>query len=272
MENEALITERLLGTAEYFGKEISKAVIALYLEALQPYSDDEIVGACTTAIRTLKFFPRVSDFVNIIEGDPESRAAVAWATLIKAMEDHGHYHTVAFKDGAIMSAVNAMGGWMRICEYTYDDLNYRQKEFDRLYRQFSRPGQVHPKSLMGWFEADNRSKGYLTGATTPWLIGTLGTVDAKKITSNRARLIESFPDEGDDNVYYDDDYQEEDNEDQADDIDVKQDRDARKRETPEDYLDRGDNFQRPGASFKGILDAIKPSAQDQRGRADGQRG
>lgn len=232
MENERLISERLLGTAEYFGKELSKSVMALYLEALQPYADADIVGACTTAIRTLKFFPRVSDFVDIIEGDPESKAAVAWATLIKAMEDHGHYHTVAFQDGAIMSAVNAMGGWTRICEYTYEELNYRQKEFDRLYRQFSRPGQVHPDRLMGWFEADNRSKGYLTGATTPRLIGTLGESEAKKVTSDQMNRLEFFP------INHD-----------AEEMDRGD-------------VDRGDNLQSPGKSPRVYLMPLSQDDQD----------
>lgn len=185
MNDERLIAERLLGLAEYFGKELSPATLDVYLEAFQAYDDRDIVNACTYVVKTLKFFPRVADFVEIIEGDPESKSAVAWRTLIKAIEDHGGYYSVRFDDGAIMAAVEAMGGWIQLCGLTYTDLKFRQKEFDSLYRQFLRRRDSYPDKLVGFFEADNRSKGYLDNIQVPRRVTSIGERSSLRLAPER---------------------------------------------------------------------------------------
>jgi hypothetical protein len=83
----------------------------------------------------------------------------------------GAYTSVCFDDGLIHAAIEDMGGWVKLCRSTTDDLGYLQKRFCDAYKAYAgREGDVSfPPMLAGEHDLSNIAKGY--GSTGPVLIG-----------------------------------------------------------------------------------------------------
>jgi len=164
--------KRLLALGEIWGKELSKVVMDIYWETLENYDIEDVKAAFNHIGKTSRFFPKPADFIEAIDGDAESRASLAWASLVDAIEIHGHGKSVRFDDPAIMSVVAAMGGWIELCQRP--DLKFRQREFSNLYRHFARNGHRHPGYLPGLVESENRLSGYVEHIPEPVAARAIG--------------------------------------------------------------------------------------------------
>lgn len=136
MQDKKRVMQNLISTAQYFERAMPDTVIEIYMTALKPFSDAAICDALNKSILTMKFFPKVAEIIEKIQGTiPSTKdcSAVAWSKLILAIERHGVWRSVVFQDAPIMAAVKAMGGWERVCEWQTPELNWRQKEFCELY-------------------------------------------------------------------------------------------------------------------------------------------
>ena len=137
--------------------EIKKEV---WVKVLKGYPAQKIMDACIVCIRTKRFFPRVSEMIEIIEGNIESEAELAWLTLKEKMERYGYYKSVSFPENIVIGAVvEAMGGWMKLFDIKEDEEKWVKKEFMKLYPILKKRGK-YPDRLIGRFELDNKQKGY----------------------------------------------------------------------------------------------------------------
>jgi len=160
MDNKAEVLKKTFNllSAE-FGEqnELKKEV---WVKVLKAYPAQKIMDACITCIRTKRFFPRVSEMIEIIEGNIESEAELAWLTLKEKIERYGHYLSVAFPENLVIGAVvEAMGGWIKINDMKDDEEKWIKKEFIKLYPILKKRG-VYPDRLIGQFELDNSNKGF----------------------------------------------------------------------------------------------------------------
>lgn len=125
-------------------------------------SDEQLIRAVGEYIDKGKFFPRISDIKEMIEGTLEDEVELAWGYLVEVIMREGYYNSVSFpKYPAVGATVEQMaGGW---CEFNdlfdNDKEKWIKKDFLRIYPIMKRRG-IFPNRLIGQFELDNLNKGY----------------------------------------------------------------------------------------------------------------
>ena len=178
MKNKQQFSEFMAAIGEIFDKEISVTLRKIYWETLKPYSDTQCKKAFEVALTTLKFFPKPSEILEIINGKETERSTLAWLRVHEAVKNIGPYESIDFTDDrAINSVIEAMGGWVQICQATLDEWKWKRKEFDGLYPTMAqRKNGDHPESLPGIVELENTGRGFTSPAV-------------KRITGEAARPL-----------------------------------------------------------------------------------
>ena len=147
------LLEAEYGEQNEFKKEV-------WVKVLKEYPAQKIMNACIECIRTKKFFPRVSEMIELIEGNIESESELAWLLLKEKMDKEGYYKSVSFPENpAIGAVVEAMGGWMPMFDIKVDEEKWVKREFLKMYPILKKRG-IYPDRLIGKFEADNIKLGY----------------------------------------------------------------------------------------------------------------
>jgi hypothetical protein len=164
---EKIMNRAALLTFQQRGKDW-RALITAMFEELGDFSLDSVRDAVAGHVRAEKFFPALADIVRRIEGGSETRAALAWAVVARAVTKLGRTASVRFPSPAYHYAIEQMGGWQKLCASLRDeDLPFRGREFARFFEAGERvaswgnePGKVRvPPYLMGWHEINNRRCG-----------------------------------------------------------------------------------------------------------------
>jgi len=153
---------------ENYGKSPSEGLLQLAFDLLANHEFDDIKRAVMTHLSTSPYVPKPADINNLIAGDPNSRKLEAWAKVESAIRRIGSYQTVVFDDPAIMVAIETMGGWIKLCEISDDELPFRRNEFTKLYSV--QPPTQWPSKLIGITEARNAGE-HPESVPAPLLIG-----------------------------------------------------------------------------------------------------
>jgi len=141
-----------------FSVKLSKDTSKIYWDILNKYDDNIIKKATIKCVKELKYFPKISEIIEAIEGNSTDEAELAWISLLDKIETVGHYQSVSFpKYPAIGAVIEALGGWLSICETTFDEEKWIKKEFIKLYPIIKKRGE-YPDKLIGQFELDNGNK------------------------------------------------------------------------------------------------------------------
>lgn len=156
--------------SEIHNRELSETLTEVYWKVLEPFSDEEAVGAINRAILTCKFFPKPAEIVELLTQKTEDRAALAWIEVEKAVRHIGNYQSVKFGDSVIHSCLEAMGGWYKVSEWSEDEMKWKRKEFEGLYKIMEKQ-KKHPVYLPGLMEIENRAKDFGNFVQKPVLIG-----------------------------------------------------------------------------------------------------
>lgn len=159
---------------ELFDKALSEHTVSLYWEALKDYSDQDIMKAFNVAAKSCRFFPKPVDLIECIDGEKSDKSLLAWEKVYKAISGVGAYESVQFDDPAIHSCIELMGGWPQLCQCKVDEIKWKQKEFENLYRVMSKR-EDHSGYLPGIFETDNAARGFKV-PTNVKMIGERGEV------------------------------------------------------------------------------------------------
>lgn len=146
--------------AELYGRAPADGALDMAYEALRDYGIHAIRRALTAHIRdpdSGRFAPKPADVIRHIDGDTESRALNAWSQVRAAIRRIGNYDSVVFDDPATMAIIEAMGGWIELCDSTAHELKFKQHEFVKRYIAFARrPPANYPGHLAGIIERHNR--------------------------------------------------------------------------------------------------------------------
>lgn len=184
--------------AEVFGREVSPVLTEVYWEIFRGYPDATFRKAVLLALKTLSFFPKPSDLLRILEGAPEDRALIAWQTLEKAIRTVGSWDSVRFDDPALSAAVEGLGGWTKVCEWTEEEMPFRRREFEQLYRVFADRRIPGPEWHPGWIEINNRAGGWLQYIPVPRAVSINAGEPAKGDATMNSRLEVTTGDTTDD--------------------------------------------------------------------------
>lgn len=167
----------LSALAEYYGRELSEGVIALYWQGLQQYPIDDIESAIGRHLQnpdTGQWMPKIADIVRMIDGTTQSAAAMAWAKVMRAVGSVGQFQSLAFDDALIHLAIDDLGGWPKLCQTAEAELPFLQKRFETNYRAYRQRGSdlpPHPRYLPGVCEMQNAAEGFRSDP--PRLVGDL---------------------------------------------------------------------------------------------------
>lgn len=146
---------------DYFGAKPSPGVAKLYFEAFKNWSVENFKRACSLICNSRVYpgLPKIPEIREMVEGKPEDQAALAYHTLIETIKRIGPWETVVFEDGAIGRAVEALGGWEQINEWSLDEWKFRKKDFEQFYLANLRSGRTEPITLYGAFDRINVASG-----------------------------------------------------------------------------------------------------------------
>lgn len=148
--------DKLTDQTRIFKKELFKKIIGVY-------PVEKIKEMSIKIIRTRKYnsFPKIAEMVEVIEGNKEKEAELAWLYLLRKMDNEGYYQSVKFPEyPAVAGVVEAFGGWPKLYEDMTDkEEKWIKKEFIKVY-PIIKEGGTYPEYLPGFFELSNAAKGY----------------------------------------------------------------------------------------------------------------
>jgi len=164
----------LAGIADYYGKELSNGVIALYWQGLQAYDIEAVEKALwehTQNPDAGQFMPKIADITRTMQGRTQDQAAIAWAKVDAAVRRIGSYADVVFDDPLIHRVIVEMGGWIWLGTQVEHEWPFIAKRFEAMYRGYRVRGELpeYPPALIGLANAYNALEGYT--AQTAMLVG-----------------------------------------------------------------------------------------------------
>ncbi|WP_300157092.1 DUF6475 domain-containing protein [Solidesulfovibrio sp.] len=154
----------MLGLADNFGAELSANGLEMRFEAMKAFSLDQVRQASMAILATRKFqkMPTVAEFLEHLQGGScDDKAEVEAGKVIRAIEQHGGYTSVAFDDPVTQAVIaQGFGGWAKMCEeLSAAEEKWFRKDFAKMYAAYARQRVEVFGHLPGRFElmaaADN---------------------------------------------------------------------------------------------------------------------
>jgi len=167
-------SEMLTYVGALYGRDVSPGVIDLYWSALQQFDLSAVRQALDRHVKSPdagQYMPKPADLIRMMGGTSSDAAMQAWAKVERAIRTVGGHESVVFDDPLIHRAIDDIGGWIKLCAVLEDDLPFRARDFQALYRGFAMRREIppYPRQLIGRFEAQNRMAGQQVAE--PVLIG-----------------------------------------------------------------------------------------------------
>lgn len=185
---------------EYYKADLSPAVIALYFEDLGYLDASELKRGLRELRQSRKYsnMPTIAEILEAIEGDFESKAQLALDELIYAINKYGTDRSVCFSNKAIMSVVNAAGGWEAVGNLEGKEWeDFKKWEFKKLYKTYSKPNQTAPAYLVGKHERKNSFNGKTNKFDKIYFIGEYKEpMSLIEFKAERAAAIQNKPNVG----------------------------------------------------------------------------
>ena len=170
-QDKGKFREMMMTAGEVYGREITKPLLQVYFAALAALTIDQAQAAMMAHMQNPdngQFFPKPADLLRAVSGTSkqqaaavEDRASIAWACIERDIRRIGSYGTLKLDDKQALATVKAMGGWRELCMCDEDKLEWKRKEFIRMYETFERtPLEALPASLPGLIElSDHKASG-----------------------------------------------------------------------------------------------------------------
>lgn len=162
-EDKRAFFDLMMAAGEVYGREVTQPMAAIYFSALANVSIEQVKNAMMAHMQNPdsgQFFPKPADLIKQMTGTTkqqdaaiEDRAAIAWACIERDIRRIGSYGTLKLDDKQALATVKAMGGWQSICQTETSKMEWKRKEFIRMYETFERmPLDALPSSLPGRIE------------------------------------------------------------------------------------------------------------------------
>ena len=159
-EDKRAFFDLMMAAGEVYGREVTQPMAAIYFSALANVSIEQVQEAMMAHMQNPdsgQFFPKPADLIKQMTGTTkqqdaaiEDKAAIAWACIERDIRRIGSYGTLKLDDKQALATVKAMGGWQSICQTETSKMEWKRKEFIRMYETFERmPLDALPSSLPG---------------------------------------------------------------------------------------------------------------------------
>lgn len=175
--------------------------IGLMFRNLSIYTLDQIKDAVSALLRKCKYKMTIADIVGYIDSTEQEQSLAAWDLFIRVVEVVGSDDSVRFPNPAFHYVIERMGGWERVANYfdrLSDDVReFRKKDWRSAYETGLRKASWSPERgkvavapyLIGFFERDNREKGFPEGIPDILLIHTGKYVKREEIGAGILPLV-----------------------------------------------------------------------------------
>ena len=162
-QDKSVFRDMMMAAGEVYGREITKPLLQMYFAALAQIGIEQVQAAMMAHMQNPdsgQFFPKPADLIKQMIGTTkqqdaaiEDKAAIAWACIEQDIRRIGSYGTLKLDDKQALATVKAMGGWQSICQTEISKMEWKRKEFIRMYETFERmPLDALPSSLPGRIE------------------------------------------------------------------------------------------------------------------------
>ena len=166
-QEKAAFRDMMMAAGEVYGREITKPLLQVYFAALSQCGIEQVQGAMMAHMQNPdsgQFFPKPADFIRQMSGTSkqqeaaiEDKASMAWACIERDIRRIGSYGTLKMDDKQALAAVKAIGGWQSLCQTETSKMEWKRKEFIRMYETFERtPLDALPASLPGRIEMSEK--------------------------------------------------------------------------------------------------------------------
>lgn len=144
----------LLALGVTFGVPVDKPLLAAYWQFLRGLDLQAFGVAVEAAGRTLKWFPKPAELLDLAGAGATARkaaAAEAWEAVCVAMGRYDYTMSVDF--GPLVNAViRNLGGWQALCGKSLRELVWERKKFEEVFELFGTSrAQLRGEPLQGRF-------------------------------------------------------------------------------------------------------------------------
>ena len=161
-------------TGELYNIKPSKMAVELAFNSLSDFDLKDVARAIHFHIQNPdsgRFMPKPADIIKQIKGDTKTQSLTGWSQVEYAISRVGKYRSVTFDDPITMRVIEEMGGWIKICTTTTDEMPFVRNEFTARYSGYSVRGvDSYPARLLGIADAEN-IKDHPDHVEPPMLIG-----------------------------------------------------------------------------------------------------
>lgn len=162
-EDEPKFAELVSEVIGFYGRDVSDFQMEVWWETCRRYEFADVRRAfslhCQDPDRG-QFPPKPADLTRILQGSGGDRSLRAWAQVERTIRTVGPYQSLVFDDPVTHAVIEEMGGWIRLCEVTDDDLPFRAAEFRKRYQGYALTGPKRfPPKLTGITEHLNAQQG-----------------------------------------------------------------------------------------------------------------
>ena len=159
--------EIMMAAGEVYNREITKPLLKIYFAALSDLTIRQVNDAVMQHIKSTdtaaSFFPKPAEIIKRAFGSDEDgkrriedRANMAWSVILGKISSIGSYGNLEIEDKQALAAVKGIGGWQALCMCTYEQLDWKKKEFIRAYDCYERTPVEHlPQGLPGLHDIEN---------------------------------------------------------------------------------------------------------------------
>lgn len=152
----------MLGLCEIYNKQPSEFLIEMYYNIFHGYHINQFKKAVTGCIKSNKYnvLPKPAEILEFLEGSKEDITLLAWIYAKEGVQKCGYFNTPDFRDPIISHCLEELGGWVKFCSTSLEELPFVKKKFMDYYRLFLKREIKEPKKLAGYAEIINNNKGY----------------------------------------------------------------------------------------------------------------
>ena len=148
---------KTIGVLSYnFNFDPKKEQVELIYDFIKEYSDQEFEEAAKDILKTSRFFPKIADFIERLEGTKELQAIQAFEVLDYAVRTIGSYQNVLFQDTKVAHIVDTLSDWVKIGNMDDETYKFFRLEFIKTYKALS--GSFPKLILRGIVHGNNRSQ------------------------------------------------------------------------------------------------------------------
>jgi hypothetical protein len=112
----ARFTAAMTTLEKYFDKQLETGIKLLYFRECADLSIEQFEFACHAAMARLKWFPKIAELRELVEGDSNDKAQAAWSLFEEAVCRVGYTKSLWVEDHALAAAIRStFGGWEAAC-------------------------------------------------------------------------------------------------------------------------------------------------------------